>query len=392
MDYNSTTDGNYTPEEENFLQKNCRPDWPRWTCTMATICGLISTTIWFIVLLPQVWKNFRRRSVVGVSVLWATANFTASVTNMFFVHIYAKMPIYSQVNAIYMPVLEFIMLLQFWIYGLFPLRSKIWYTVFCCALWSVIIGLQLGLRRFEEMQWLAITLWSVETFPQIILNIKLRSTSGLSTKSIAIAMLGKTTDFIANNVLLLPLQYVIMIYFSSGVAYVNGIQVAWYYDNSKNTGEIHKHKRTTNPDVEDNRISDPFIKNEHCDESSGKNRGENLNEMLDKNFEEKRDIYSDKIRDENQPSVDNVKKEEMSVEDGKFPFSYHICRCIRFPIIIVMILISVVFGAGLIWNTGSWFGLLGPFTIISVLIVSHVYYKTKTSMMTIQTLWMRMSH
>jgi len=38
-------------------------------------------------------------------------------------------------------------------------------------------------------------------------------------------LMGKTTDFLSNYLLGLPPQYVIMTYFSSTLAYINGVQV-----------------------------------------------------------------------------------------------------------------------------------------------------------------------
>ena len=43
----------------------------------------------------------------------------------------------------------------------------------------------------NNMFWGAVVLWSVETFPQVILNMKRRSTSGQSTVSVGIALTGK---------------------------------------------------------------------------------------------------------------------------------------------------------------------------------------------------------
>ena len=53
----------------------------------------------------------------------------------------------------------------------------------------------------------------------------LRTTSGQSTYSIVLSLMGKTTDFLSNYLLRLPPQYVIMTYFSSTLAYINGVQV-----------------------------------------------------------------------------------------------------------------------------------------------------------------------
>ncbi|OWF55595.1 hypothetical protein KP79_PYT11311 [Mizuhopecten yessoensis] len=221
---------NGSHSSDNVLEHNCRPEWALWTCVAANVCGLTSTTLWFLVLLPQVYKNFRRKSVVGLSILWATANFTASLVNIFFVYLYASLPVYSSINAVYMPILEFTILVQFWLYNSeFSVKAKYCYAAGCAVLWGTIITVQLTARRFSEMQWVAITLWCVETFPQIVLNLKLRSTAGQSTRSAVIATIGKMTDFLATYGLVIPLQYVVMAYFSSSVAYINGIQIAWYF-------------------------------------------------------------------------------------------------------------------------------------------------------------------
>ncbi|XP_041359955.1 uncharacterized protein LOC121376202 [Gigantopelta aegis] len=223
-----------------LLENNCRPTWPAWTCIFCNVCGLTSTAMWFLVLLPQVWKNFRRKSVAGLSPLWATANFSASLTNFFFVYLYAKIPLYGKINSVYMPILEFTLLVQFLIYGNFKREIKVAYFVFCVCLWTTIVTLQLVLRQFDNMQWLAITLWSVETFPQVLLNLKLKSASGLSKKSVIIATIGKTTDFLANYGLVVPVQYVVMIYFSSSVAYFNSILVTWYHHGSSSVARCIK--------------------------------------------------------------------------------------------------------------------------------------------------------
>ena len=55
--------------------------------------------------------------------------------------------------------------------------------------------------------------------------MRLRTTSGQSTPSVVLDLMGKTTDFLSNYLLRLPPQYVIMTYFSSTLAYINGVQV-----------------------------------------------------------------------------------------------------------------------------------------------------------------------
>ena len=74
---------------------------------------------------------------------------------------------------------------------------------------------------------------------KVILNMRLRSTNGQSTPSVVLDLMGKTTDFLSNYLLRLPSQYVIMTYFSSTLAYINGVQVrdifflSMAYGNSK---------------------------------------------------------------------------------------------------------------------------------------------------------------
>ena len=150
-----------------ILEKNCRPSWPRWTCLTANVAGLCSTAIWFVVLLPQVWKNFRRRSVRGLSVLWATANFTASLINLFFVFLYIEVPLYAQISSVYSPVLEIILLAQFVVYGNYQRREKLVYAGGCVVLWTIILTVEIAFHFEDFVEYAAITLWSIETFPQV---------------------------------------------------------------------------------------------------------------------------------------------------------------------------------------------------------------------------------
>ncbi|XP_066018893.1 uncharacterized protein [Pocillopora verrucosa] len=212
----------------NLLYGNCRKTWPKAWCAFANICGDISCAIWFVVLVPQIWKNWKRRSVEGLSILWATANFTASLANVFFAFSVA-LPVYIKILAVYMPILESIILLQFLLYSKHTMRMKLSYGACCFLIWIAVISLDLSVAdAAEKVQWLAIVLWSIESFPQIILNMRRRTTDGQSTLSVVITLVGKTTDFLANYLLLLPAQYIVMTYFSCTMAFINGIQVIWY--------------------------------------------------------------------------------------------------------------------------------------------------------------------
>ena len=114
----------------NLPYDNCRKSWSKFACGFANVCGDISCAIWFFVLAPQILKNRKRRSVEGLSILWATANFTASLVNFFFAFS-IELPVYIRVSAVYMPILEVIILLQFWFYSKHSVQRKVAYGAVC---------------------------------------------------------------------------------------------------------------------------------------------------------------------------------------------------------------------------------------------------------------------
>ena len=153
------------------LLDNCWPDWPEWECYVANCAGLVSTALWFIVLLPQVLKNWFRRSVAGLSFLWAVANFTASLVNLFYAFS-IEVPLYVRVSAVYMPCLELTILVQFLFYSHKPVTTRLLCCLVCLLVWGCIIELELNLPESKDkIQWVAIALWSIETFPQVSLSV-----------------------------------------------------------------------------------------------------------------------------------------------------------------------------------------------------------------------------
>ena len=151
----------------NLLYENCRKTWPKAWCAFGNVCGYISCLIWLFVLFPQIRKNRKRGSVEGLSILWATANFTASLANVFFAFSVA-LPVYIKILAVYMPILESIILLQFLLYSKHTMRMKLSYGACCFLIWIAVISLDLSVAdAAEKVQWLAIVLWSIESFPQV---------------------------------------------------------------------------------------------------------------------------------------------------------------------------------------------------------------------------------
>ena len=161
----------------NLLYDNCRKSLPKLACGFANVCGYFSCTIWFVVLAPQIWKNWKRRSVEGLSILWATANFTASLVNCFFAFS-IELPVFIRVSAVYMPILEVTILLQFWFYSKHSVQRKVSYGAVCFLIWAAVISLEIFVTDAKEkVQWLAIVLWSIESFPQVC-SVKLEPLRG----------------------------------------------------------------------------------------------------------------------------------------------------------------------------------------------------------------------
>ena len=151
----------------NLLYENCRKTWPKAWCAFANVCSYISCLIWLFVLFPQICKNSKRGSVEGLSILWATANFTASLANVFFAFSVA-LPVYIKILAVYMPILESSILLQFLLYSKHTMQMKLSYGACCFLIWIAVISLDLSVAdAAEKVQWLAIVLWSIELFPQV---------------------------------------------------------------------------------------------------------------------------------------------------------------------------------------------------------------------------------
>ena len=149
------------------LYAYCRKTAPKVLCAFGNVCGYISDIIWFFVLVPQIWKNWKRRSVEGLSILWASANFTGSLVNCFFVFS-TSLPFFIKISAVYMPILEFCILVQFWFYSKHGVQMKMLYGMGCFLVWIAVIILELSVKKAApDVQWIAIVMWSIESFPQV---------------------------------------------------------------------------------------------------------------------------------------------------------------------------------------------------------------------------------
>jgi len=216
------------------LNERCDKTLPTYLCTIGNIAGWTSSFIWFTVLFPQLIKNFKLKSVNGISLIWAIFNFSASYVNLFFVF-QNSLPLFAKITAVYMPTLEFLLLVQFYHYDKYDKGIKT--TFFCLFLFVLIVlsvvNIFLSQYYIDYLEWIAIILWSIETFPQIYLNFKNKSTKGLSKVSQLICFIGKTSDILQSYLLNNPQQKIYLAFFSSSTAYVGNIQVLIYYNMSE---------------------------------------------------------------------------------------------------------------------------------------------------------------
>lgn len=214
--------------------KNRDEELPAFLCYIGNICGFISSFIWFIVLLPQIYKNYIRKKVDGISNAWATMNFFASLINTIFIFSSENIPIFSKVSAAYMPILEYLFILQIFYYHKSEKSIKINYFLLLslgiCVLCGILIYLSVKVEgSLNYIEWGAIFLWSFESFPQISLNFKLSSVEALSISMQILTFIGKTCDISSNYLLIIPYQYRYLGFFSTSNAYIGIIQVVFYY-------------------------------------------------------------------------------------------------------------------------------------------------------------------
>lgn len=222
----------YIFKDDIHINESCVEHWESWICRVGNIAGLCSSLFWSCALIPQVWLNYRRKSTDGLSLRWAVANVAASVVNLNFV-LRVSVPLYVTISAIYMPILELLILFQFSMTA--ECRSTRLVASFFCIL--LVLGILLGILFRDKIgesnisgsfMWVAVVLWSIESFPQLWMNARRQATHGQASETVLVTFLGKTTDFISMVSLDLPLQYRIMTYFSTTSAYTNIIQYLYY--------------------------------------------------------------------------------------------------------------------------------------------------------------------
>lgn len=134
------------------------------------------------------------------------------------------------------------------------------------------------------------------------------------------------TDFLSTYGLVMPIQYVVMTYFSSSVNYVNVIQVVWFYGRKPNQ------------------------------------RNENVSGNL-------------QYKDFNDEDKDTERETLCSTKYVQPNFIYKTKKTFRYSLILVFVGFLCLFAFGIVWATKSYFALFAPFTLVSVTVFAFTYYR-----------------
>ena len=243
------------------FKENCRPELPSRTCIIGNISGWLSSGVWYAVLLAQLLKDYYITKCRGLSVVWGWMNFNASCLNAYVIFS-LNLPLFSKAMAIYMPILESLVLIQIFYYrstdrNIFrnttnalnteseehsDIKMSLFRWGICIIIWVIfnIIAILsfteiIPVYIFNEvLSWTAIALWSMESFVQILYNMKIHSCEGQSYWGLGLTFFGKTWDFLVQYLLQMPGRYLWLAYFSTGSAMFNISQALWYSSHGSN--------------------------------------------------------------------------------------------------------------------------------------------------------------
>ena len=138
-------------------------------CGFAQLCYYVSATALVMSLVPQMHKNSYLKSTAGLSSLWATSLFIATLVNCFFMFAIAKL-IYFKIATVICCVTSFGLLCQFWMYSKQNVYFKVTLLGSCMVVSIALITVELAVPQpgaANKLEWLAVTLFSIDLLPQV---------------------------------------------------------------------------------------------------------------------------------------------------------------------------------------------------------------------------------
>eukprot|EP01012_Entosiphon_sulcatum_P020096 TRINITY_DN25068_c0_g1_i1.p1 TRINITY_DN25068_c0_g1~~TRINITY_DN25068_c0_g1_i1.p1 ORF type:complete len:301 (-),score=26.15 TRINITY_DN25068_c0_g1_i1:78-980(-) len=210
--------------------------------------------IWFAVCAAQLIKDALITRARGLSVIQSWMNLAASVINCFFIFT-LEVPAFSLVTAVYMPVLNAMVVLQLLVYRRndwmplhwpsrtpyeqphhdiilrgfgWTLAAGLCASVACIAALSYWHFLPASVLS-DGLSWVAIGLWSIECYWQIHLNMRAQSCKGQSFWGLGLVLVGKAADFQVQYCLQYPGRYLLLAFCSSASGLLNIMQALWWH-------------------------------------------------------------------------------------------------------------------------------------------------------------------
>ena len=138
-------------------------------CDVATLCDFLAATAFVLALVPQLHKNSYIKSVVGLSILWAAALFTANLVDCFYIF-EIKRNIYFKIASIICCVTAFGILMQFWMFSKQNINFKLTFSGSCFIVWGAILATELAVPKPEAsltFEWIGLVLFSIDLLPQV---------------------------------------------------------------------------------------------------------------------------------------------------------------------------------------------------------------------------------
>eukprot|EP00794_Sanderia_malayensis_P004686 gene4686-5301_t len=212
------------------LSQQCEKNISIGLCDFAILCEFLAATAFVVALVPQIHKNFYLKSVKGLSILWVTILFTATLLNCFYIF-EIKENIYLKVVSIISCAVIMGILLQFWMYSKQNMQLKMTFCGCCFVLWGAMITLELAVPKphpDRKLEWVSVILFSVDLIPQVVLNIMCRNTSGQSNIAVVLATLAKAFRYLALELLVKATEFRVTNFIAMFVGNVNCFQLLWY--------------------------------------------------------------------------------------------------------------------------------------------------------------------
>ena len=153
-----------------FSSRSCEADIQTGVCEFAAVCEFLAAAAFVAALVPQLHKNSYLKSVEGLSVLWVSALFTATLLNCFY-YFEIKRNIYLRIITIVCCVMVFGLLVQFWMYSKQNMNFKMTFGGCCFVLWGALITIELAVPKPHaayRLEWVSIILFSIDLMPQVI--------------------------------------------------------------------------------------------------------------------------------------------------------------------------------------------------------------------------------